>query len=155
MFKIHRSGNRGHSIRSWFYFSFYTFLYDLSSFPKNNSCVSFTLPPKASACIAGDQVRSLGREDSLEKEMATHSGTFAWKIHGRRSLACCSPWGHRESDRTERLHFPFQKKQRQKIGNKTRWNSTLKTEESLILGRRVGIILLVLNVRLQRRFKEV
>ena len=45
------------------------------------------------------------------------------------------------------------KKQRQKIGNKTRWNSTLKTEESLILGRRVGIILLVLNVRLQMRFK--
>ena len=26
------------------------------------------------------QVRSLGREDSLEKEMATHSGTLAWKI---------------------------------------------------------------------------
>ena len=26
------------------------------------------------------QVRSPGREDSLEKEMTTHSGTFAWKI---------------------------------------------------------------------------
>ena len=26
------------------------------------------------------QVRSLGWEDSLEKEMATHSGTLAWKI---------------------------------------------------------------------------
>ena len=25
-------------------------------------------------------VRSLGREDPLEKEMATHSGTLAWKI---------------------------------------------------------------------------
>ena len=25
-------------------------------------------------------VRSLGREDSLEKEMATHSNTFTWKI---------------------------------------------------------------------------
>ena len=25
-------------------------------------------------------VRSLGWEDPLEKEMATHSGTFAWKI---------------------------------------------------------------------------
>ena len=25
-------------------------------------------------------VRSLGREDSLEKEMATHSSIFAWKI---------------------------------------------------------------------------
>ena len=26
------------------------------------------------------QVRSLGREDTLEKEMATHSSTIAWKI---------------------------------------------------------------------------
>ena len=25
-------------------------------------------------------VRSLGREDPLEKEMATHSSTIAWKI---------------------------------------------------------------------------
>ena len=28
----------------------------------------------------GTQVRSLGREDPLEKEMATHSSTIAWKI---------------------------------------------------------------------------
>ena len=28
-------------------------------------------------------VRSLGREDSLEKEMATHSSTLAWKIPRR------------------------------------------------------------------------
>ena len=26
------------------------------------------------------QVRSLGREDPLEKEMATHSSTVTWKI---------------------------------------------------------------------------
>ena len=26
------------------------------------------------------QVRSLGREDTLEKEMATHSSILAWKI---------------------------------------------------------------------------
>ena len=26
------------------------------------------------------RVRSLGQEDSLEKEMATHSSTLAWKI---------------------------------------------------------------------------
>jgi len=26
------------------------------------------------------QVQSLGQEDSLEKEMATHSGTVAWEI---------------------------------------------------------------------------
>ena len=29
------------------------------------------------------------------------------KSHGRRSLAGCSPWGHEESDTTERLHFSF------------------------------------------------
>ena len=27
-------------------------------------------------------VQSLGREDLLEKEMATHFSTLAWKIHG-------------------------------------------------------------------------
>ena len=26
------------------------------------------------------QVRSLGRKESLEKEMSTHSSIFAWKI---------------------------------------------------------------------------
>ena len=35
---------------------------------------------KASACNVGDQVQSLGWEDALEKEMATHSSTLAWKI---------------------------------------------------------------------------
>ena len=27
--------------------------------------------------------------------------------HGQRSLVGCSPWGHEESDTTERLHFHF------------------------------------------------
>ena len=35
---------------------------------------------KASACSVGDQVWSLGQEDPLEKEMATHSSPLAWKI---------------------------------------------------------------------------
>jgi len=34
---------------------------------------------KASA-LRETWVRSLGREDPLEKEMATHSSTLAWKI---------------------------------------------------------------------------
>ena len=29
------------------------------------------------------------------------------RSHGRRSLMGCSPWGHEESDTTERLHFHF------------------------------------------------
>ena len=46
------------------------------------------------------RVRSLDREDPLEKEMATHSSTLAWRI----------PWTEepgrlrKESDMTERLH---------------------------------------------------
>ena len=43
----------------------------------------------------------------MEKAMATHSSTLAWKIPWRRSLAGCSPWGHQESDTTELLHFHF------------------------------------------------
>ena len=35
---------------------------------------------KASSCNVETQVRLLGREDSLEKEMATHSSILAWKI---------------------------------------------------------------------------
>ena len=42
-----------------------------------------------------------------EKAMAPHSSILAWKIHGRRSLVGCSPWGCEESDTTERLHFHF------------------------------------------------
>ena len=35
---------------------------------------------KESAYNAGDPVGSLGQEDPLEKEMATHSSTLAWRI---------------------------------------------------------------------------
>ena len=42
------------------------------------------------------QVRSLGGEDPLEKEMATHSRILAWGIHGQRSLEGYSPSGRRD-----------------------------------------------------------
>ena len=35
---------------------------------------------KESACNVGDQIGSLGREDPLQKEIATHSSILAWKI---------------------------------------------------------------------------
>ena len=53
------------------------------------------------------RVQSLGREDLLEKEMAIHSSTLAWKTHGQRNLVGYNPWGRKESDTTERLHFLF------------------------------------------------
>ena len=59
--------------------------------------------------VGGSRVRSLGQEDPLEEEMATHSSIIAWKIpwteepgglqstgsqrvgHDRSSLACSKP----------------------------------------------------------------
>ena len=42
-------------------------------------------------------VQSLGWEDPLEKEKATHSNILVWKI------PWASPWGREESDTIERL----------------------------------------------------
>ena len=53
-------------------------------------------------------IQSLDREDSLEKEMATHSSTLAWKIPRMEELgAGYFPWGRKESGMAERLHFPW------------------------------------------------
>ena len=43
-------------------------------------------------------VWSLGGEDPLEEEMATHSSLLAWRFHGRISLVGYSPLGHKELD---------------------------------------------------------
>ena len=51
------------------------------------------------------QVQSLGGEDPLEKEMAPHSSTLAWKIPWTRNLVGYRLWGRKESDTTEWLHF--------------------------------------------------
>ena len=61
---------------------------------------------KASASNAGD-LGFLGREDPLEKEMATHSSILAWRIPWTEKPGRLRPWGHKESDRTELLHFHF------------------------------------------------
>ena len=49
------------------------------------------------------RVRSLGREDALEKEMEIHSGTLAWKISWTEEPGGCSPWGRKESYMSELL----------------------------------------------------
>ena len=49
------------------------------------------------------QVQSLGWEDPLEKEMATHSSILAWRSHEQWSLAGYSLWGRKELDTTEWL----------------------------------------------------
>ena len=53
--------------------SLYTSIFNYT-FPGDSDC-------KQSACNAGDhRVRSLGREDALEKGMATYSSILAWRI---------------------------------------------------------------------------
>ena len=66
----------------------------ISGFP--NGSVVKNLP-----AVPETQVRSLGQEDPMEEEMATHSSIPAWKFHGQRSLVSYSPWGHKELNTTE------------------------------------------------------
>ena len=54
------------------------------------------------------RVQSLGQEDPLEKEMATHSSILAWGIPWTEEPGSYSLWGHKELDTSERLtvfHF--------------------------------------------------
>ena len=48
-------------------------------------------------------VRSLGWEDLLEKEMATHSNILAWRIPWTEEPGGLSAWSPKESDTTGRL----------------------------------------------------
>ena len=52
-------------------------------------------------------VQSLGQENPLEEEMATHSRILDGKSYGQRSLADYSLWGCKELDITERLTLSF------------------------------------------------
>ena len=67
---------------------------------RNNIPVSFS---DGSDVKVSAQVQSLGWEDPLEKEMATHSSILPGESHGQRSLVGYSSWGLKESDTTEQL----------------------------------------------------
>jgi len=54
-------------------------------------------------------VRSLGWEDPLQKEMAMHSRTIAWKISWTEEPGRLQPMGSQRVDTTEWLHFHFHK----------------------------------------------
>ena len=53
------------------------------------------------------QVRLLGREDPLEKGMATHPSILAWRIPRTEEPGGYSPWDTRELDKTEPLVLPL------------------------------------------------
>ena len=66
------------------------------------SLVAQTVKPLST--MRETQVRSLGWEDPLEKEMAIHSSTIAWKIPWTEEPGRLQSMGTRkESDTTERL----------------------------------------------------
>ena len=48
-------------------------------------------------------VQSLGREDPLEEEMATHSSILSWEIPGTEEPGGLQSMGHKEPDTTEGL----------------------------------------------------
>ena len=53
------------------------------------------------------QVRSLGQEDPLEKEMATHSCILAWRIPWTEEPGLLQSMGGKELDMTEQLTLHF------------------------------------------------
>ena len=77
----------------------HVFICDLRGFPGGAEV-------KASA-MWETMVLSMGREDPLEKEMATHSSILAWRIPWTEELGGLQSMGRKESDTTERLRFHF------------------------------------------------
>ena len=58
------------------------------------------------ACSSGERTRA--REVLVRLRQWQPTPVLSpGKSQGRRSLVGCSPWGHEESDTTERLHFHF------------------------------------------------
>ena len=53
------------------------------------------------------RVRSLGRKDTLEKEMATHSGTLAWKIPWTEEPGRLQSMGSQSRTRLSNFTFTF------------------------------------------------
>ena len=89
---------------SVFSLHFFSWIFLLSSHQTN----SLTQTVKRLPAMRETQVRWLGWEDPMEEEMATHTPVLLpEKSHGQRSLIGYSPWRRKESDMTERLHFPF------------------------------------------------
>ena len=66
-----------------------------------------------SALNEGEEIRSLEREDPLEKEMATYSSILAWRIPWTEEPGSYSPWGCKET-RLKRLSTHACRKKRKK-----------------------------------------
>ena len=71
------------------------------------------LSHKESACQAGDTVQSLGREDPLEEEMATHFTILAWEIQWRVWARVPRPAVHGVAEDFDSTWRPSNKEQKQ------------------------------------------
>ena len=63
-----------------------------------------SLVVKDPSAMQETQVQSLGGEDPLEKEIATHSSILAWKIPWAEEPGWLQSMGCKESDTTERVN---------------------------------------------------
>ena len=75
-----------------------------------DSCQSFYGPLTLCQCYL--KMHAVGEGPSASLWVLRHflspiSRMLEALCHGRRSLVGCSPWGHWESDKTERVHFHF------------------------------------------------
>ena len=77
-----------------FFSGFFFFLMDV------HIRLPWWLSGKESACNAGDAGSIPGREDPLEKEMATHSSILAWEIQWTEEPGGLQSMGLQESDTT-------------------------------------------------------
>ena len=80
------AGNRGFLIGTVYSFR-YSFIYSPNIYWVPNIYVTASLVAQRLKRLPGmleTRVRSLGWEDPLEKEMATHSNTLAWRIPWRK-----------------------------------------------------------------------
>ena len=78
---------------------FFFFLTESVLFASYFICMNLWLPPLGDICLSLTSLR--------RRQWQPTPVLLAGKSHGQRSLMGCSPWGREESDRTERLHFPF------------------------------------------------
>ena len=76
---------------------------------EEDNCISIAFSSDLSLSLVAQMIKrlptmqetrgqSLGREDLLEKEMATHSSILAWE---KKSLEGYSPWSRKEPDVTK------------------------------------------------------
>ena len=86
------------------------------------------------------EVQSLGQEDPLEKEMATHSSILPGISHGQRSLMGCSPWGCKESATFERLNTTPLRLAISSLDGHKRQVATQKKQQLEVRGRDSGVL---------------